>query len=175
MPLRMLPFLFLIVPVLEITVFIMVGSRIGVLPTILLVLATAVAGATLLRVQGFGVLARIRMQMEAGGLPGRELGNGAMILAAGLLLLTPGFITDTIGLLLFVPAVRDRIWQLLVSRVSVVANGFPGGLSGGPGGGPRGDRGNGRPRDGVVDLEPGEFTGTTAGKHKDSPWIDRAR
>jgi len=171
MPLRMLPFLFLIVPVLEITVFIMVGSRIGVLPTILLVLATAVAGATLLRVQGFGVLARIRMQMEAGGLPGRELGNGAMILAAGLLLLTPGFVTDTIGLLLFVPAVRDRIWQLLASRVSVVASGFPGGFSGGP----RGSRGDGRPREGVVDLEPGEFTGTTAGEHKDSPWIDRAR
>jgi UPF0716 protein FxsA len=171
MPLKMLPFLFLIVPVLEITVFIKVGSRIGVLPTILLVLATAVAGATLLRVQGFGVLSRIRMQMEAGQLPGRELGNGAMILAAGVLLLTPGFITDTIGLLLFVPAVRDRIWRFLGSRATVVAAGFPGSF----GGSPR----DGRPRDGVVDLEPGEFTERRKGDGKDSrldsPWFDQPR
>jgi UPF0716 protein FxsA len=162
MPFRMLPFLFLALPVLEIAVFITVGSQIGVLPTIGLVLATAVAGATLLRVQGFSVLARIRMQMEAGALPGRELGNGAMILAAGLLLITPGFVTDTLGLLLFIPAVRERAWQFLRSRVSVASAGFAQGF------GPRGG-----PREGVVDLDPGEFTETGGNPRKDSPWLDR--
>lgn len=165
MPLKLLPFIFLALPVLEITVFIMVGSRIGVLPTILLVLATAVAGATLLRVQGFGVLSRIRTQLEAGALPGRELGNGAMILAAGLLLITPGFVTDTLGLLLFIPAVRERAWQFLRARVNIVGAGFSQGF---------GARSDGQ-REGVVDLEPGEFTETRGDTRKDLPWLDRVR
>jgi UPF0716 protein FxsA len=166
MPLSILPFLFLAVPVMEITVFILVGSQIGVLPTILLVLLTAAAGATLLRIQGFGVLSRIRAQMDAGMLPGRELGNGAMILAAGVLLLTPGFVTDTIGLLLFVPQVRDRIWRFISSRVTVVTNFGPGGRR--PGG-PPSDGGS----DGVVDLDPEEFTVRDGGgaKSPESPWI----
>lgn len=162
MPLSILPFLFLAVPVTEITVFILVGSQIGVLPTVLLVLFTAAAGATLLRIQGFGVLSRIRAQMDAGMLPGRELGNGAMILAAGVLLLTPGFVTDSLGLLLFIPQVRDRIWRFLASRVTVVS-GF----------GPNARR-PGRPAgDGVVDLDPDEFSVREPGgpKNADSPWI----
>ncbi len=167
MPLSLLPFLFLAVPLTEIVVFLIVGSQIGVLMTIQLVLLTAAAGAILLRYQGLGVLSRIRAQLDAGQLPGRDLGNGAMILAAGVLLLTPGFVTDTIGLLLFIPPVRESIWRFLSSRASVVA-GF---------GGPRGRPGGKAQRDGVVDLEPDEFTVREPGARKpgDSPWIDRER
>jgi UPF0716 protein FxsA len=116
-PLPVLPFLLLAVPLAEIATFVAVGSQIGVLATIGLVLATAIAGATLLRIQGLGTLARIRAQMDRGEMPGRDLVHGLMIMIAGLLLLTPGFITDTLGLLLFVPALRDGVWHLLRERI----------------------------------------------------------
>lgn len=122
MPLTLIPFLLLVVPLAEIATFVIVGGQIGVLPTIGLVLATAVTGTILLRIQGFGVMARIRATMDAGGMPGRDLVHGFMIMAAGLLLLTPGFITDTIGLLLFVPAIRDFAWSFVRERVVVTAS-----------------------------------------------------
>lgn len=147
MPFSLIPFALLLIPALEIAVFIVVGSKIGVLATLALVILTAAIGSVLLRVQGFGVLSRIRTETEAGRLPGREVGNGVMILAAGLLLLTPGFVTDAIGFLLFVPAVRAWLWRLLASRVTVVVGGMNGPR-------PR------RPRDGVVDLDPEDFSET---------------
>lgn len=122
MPLTLIPFLLLVVPLAEIATFVIVGGQIGVLPTIGLVLATAVTGTILLRIQGFGVMARIRATMDAGGMPGRDLVHGFMIMAAGLLLLTPGFITDTIGLLLFVPAIRNFAWSVVRERVVVTAS-----------------------------------------------------
>jgi UPF0716 protein FxsA len=122
LPLSLIPFLLLVVPLAEIATFVIVGGQIGVLPTIGLVLATAVTGTILLRIQGFGVMARIRATMDAGGMPGRDLVHGFMIMAAGLLLLTPGFITDTIGLLLFVPAIRDFAWSVVRERVVVTAS-----------------------------------------------------
>ena len=122
LPLSLIPFLLLVVPLAEIATFVIVGGQIGVLPTIGLVLATAVTGTILLRIQGFGVMARIRATMDAGGVPGRDLVHGFMIMAAGLLLLTPGFITDTIGLLLFVPAIRDFAWSIVRARVVVTAS-----------------------------------------------------
>ena len=122
LPLSLIPFLLLVVPLAEIATFVIVGGQIGVLPTIGLVLATAVTGTILLRIQGFGVMARIRATMDAGGVPGRDLVHGFMIMAAGLLLLTPGFITDTIGLLLFVPAIRDFAWSIARERVVVTAS-----------------------------------------------------
>lgn len=103
----LLPFLIFLVPILEIATFVVVGSHIGVLATLLLVMATSVAGAALLRIQGLGTLARIRAQVDRGALPDRELAHGAMIFVAGLLLLMPGFLTDVVGLLLFIPPVRD--------------------------------------------------------------------
>lgn len=117
--LSLLPFILLVVPLSEIATFVVVGSKIGVLATIALVLATAITGATLLRIQGLGTLGRIRMQMDRGEVPGRDLVHGVMIMIAGLLLLTPGFITDTLGFLLFVPAIRDRAWHFLRERVLV--------------------------------------------------------
>lgn len=111
--------IFLIIPVLEIVGFVVVGSRIGVLATLGMVLLTAVAGSVLLRVQGFGLLRRIRAETDAGRVPGRELMHGAMILLAGFLLLLPGFVTDALGLLLFVPAFREWMWRTLARRVLV--------------------------------------------------------
>lgn len=119
MRLSLLPFVLLLVPLAEIATFVVVGSKIGVLATIALVLATAITGATLLRIQGLGTLGRIQAQMDRGQMPSRDLVHGVMIMAAGLLLLTPGFITDTLGFLLFVPAIRDRAWSFVRDRVLV--------------------------------------------------------
>jgi len=110
-------------PILEIAVFVMVGSKIGVLWTIALVVLSAIAGSILLRVQGFGALTRIRREMEAGRDPGREVAHGAMIMLAGILLLIPGFVTDILGLLLFIPPVRELAWRFLKRRVTVTSFG----------------------------------------------------
>lgn len=120
--LRFLPFLMLIVPITEIVVFILVGQWIGVLPTIGLVILTAIAGASLLRHQGLGLALKIRSEMEAGRAPGRDLANGAMMLVAGVLLLTPGFVTDTLGFLLFIPHIRAQVFEFLAKRMKFVAS-----------------------------------------------------
>src|SRR4051812_26878380 len=80
-------------PLLEIVAFVVVGSKIGVLWTIALVISSSIAGSVLLRIQGFGALNRIRTEMAAGRNPGRELAHGFMIIVAGILLVIPGFVT----------------------------------------------------------------------------------
>lgn len=117
----MLPLLFLALPLLEIAGFVVVGSEIGVLPTIGLVLLSAVVGSMLLRVQGFGVMSRVRAEMDAGRDPSKELAHGAMVVLAGILLVIPGFITDIIGILLFLPPVRELAWRFLSKRVHVAS------------------------------------------------------
>lgn len=112
--------LLLIVPLIEIGLFITIGQRIGVWPTLGLVLLTAVAGSILLRQQGMGVIRQLRRDIEMRRVPAGPLAHGAAIVVAGLLLLTPGFLTDTIGLLLFVPAVRRWLWRLVAERVVTV-------------------------------------------------------
>jgi len=123
MPFALIPFLLLVVPVVEIAAFILIGGQIGIGPTLLMILVTAIVGTFLLRQQGFQLLNKIREETAAGRIPGRTLGDGAMVLVAGILLLTPGFVTDTIGFLLFVPFVRSGIWKFLASRISVVVPG----------------------------------------------------
>lgn len=119
------PLLLLLIPLAEIGTFIVVGGKIGVFWTLAMVFATAVLGTILLRVQGLGLMNKIQREMADGRVPGRELVHGVMIMIAGVLLLTPGFITDTIGFLLFVPAIRDAGWRLLKNRISQVSvNGF---------------------------------------------------
>lgn len=115
---------FLLLPLLEIAGFVVVGSRIGALATVGLVIASAILGALLLRIQGIGALRRAQVQAQAGGAPDREIVHGAMIVLAGLLLIVPGFITDIIGLLLFLPPVRDLAWNAIRSRIVVVGTGF---------------------------------------------------
>lgn len=120
----LLPLVLIVLPLIEIAGFALVGSLVGVLPTVALAIATTMLGAVLLRVQGFGALTRIRATLEAGGAPGRDLVHGLMIALAGLLLVVPGFFTDALGLLLFLPLVRELAWRFLRSRVTVETAGF---------------------------------------------------
>jgi UPF0716 protein FxsA len=135
MPVRIMPILFLVVPILEIAVFILVGQQIGLGLTLALILATAVIGVILLRQQGFHVLERLREDVNAGRTPAATMAHGVMVLVAGVLLLTPGFVTDAIGLLLFVPAVRDWVWRVIApqffSRLSGGWSRWPGSYDGG--------------------------------------------
>jgi UPF0716 protein FxsA len=109
--------LFIGVPILEIALFIEIGGWIGLWPTILIVIATAFAGTTLLRAQGLATLARAQESLARNEAPVVEAFDGMCLLLAGILLLTPGFATDTAGLLLFVPAVRHAIMGWLWKRL----------------------------------------------------------
>jgi UPF0716 protein FxsA len=108
----LLTLLFFTVPVVEVILLVQVGQRIGWPVTAVLVVATAVIGARLVTYQGRGVLHSARSDLGMGVVPGRQIAHGAMIVAAGALLLTPGFLTDVIGFLLLVPGVREtvRLW-----------------------------------------------------------------
>ncbi|MEE8505105.1 MAG: FxsA family protein [Kiloniellales bacterium] len=112
---------FIGVPILEIAVFIQVGGYLGLWPTLGLVVLTAVLGTWQLQAQGLATLMRARDQIDQGALPARELFDGACLLVAGALLLTPGFITDAAGFLLFLPPVRDflrsRLARFIATRV----------------------------------------------------------
>lgn len=145
----------LALPFLEIAGFIVVGSWIGVLPTIGLVLLAIFAGVLLLRAQGSGAVNRIRAAAASGAVPGRDLAHGAMIMLAGILLILPGFITDIAGLLLFVPPVRDLVWRLIGSRVTIFTS-F--GRSGSSASGRSGR---------TIDLGEDEYS---RGGSPDSPW-----
>ncbi len=163
-----IPLFLLALPFLEIAGFVIVGRQVGVLNTLALVIASGVLGAILLRIQGFGVMNRIRKELDAGNNPGRELANGVMILVAGVLLLIPGFVTDIIGLLLFLPPVRDLAWRFLKSRVVVSAGSFGGFVRPGAG---SGARQNGRRGGKTIDLDADEYnSGPDAEPRPDSPW-----
>lgn len=137
----LVPLLLLVVPIIEIALFILIGQQIGLGWTLLGILVTAIGGTILLRIQGFRLLERIRTEMRAGRVPGRELAHGLLLLVAGILLLTPGFFTDALGFLLFVPGVRDAIWGGLKARLFafVPGAGMMAGMGGGLGGGLGGD------------------------------------
>lgn len=155
MPFSLIPFALLIIPLLEIGVFIAVGSQIGVFPTLGMVVLTAIVGSILLRVQGFGLMTRMRAELEQNRVPGRDLVHGVMILVAGILLLTPGFVTDTLGFLLFVPPLRDVVWRFARSRIRVVSAS-------------QGHYQTRPTRDSqTIDLSEDEYSGTGS---DDSPW-----
>lgn len=101
--------LFALVPMLELALLIKVGSVVGTLNTIIIVVLTAVIGAYMVKLEGLRVLFKIQRDIRQGVFPAEELIDGAMILVAGALLLTPGFITDVFGLLLIVPPTRAVI------------------------------------------------------------------
>lgn len=110
---------FLVVPIVELAVIIQVGQVIGVLPTIALLLAVSIGGAWLVKREGLGVYQRFRRQVDAGRVPGKEIADGVMIILAGALLLTPGFVTDVLGILLLLPPVRSAVRAAVLSRVAV--------------------------------------------------------
>ena len=112
--------LFIFTPLIEIYLLIQIGSEIGALPTIGLCLFTAGLGVTLLRIQGFITLTKIRQSMDQGVLPASTMLEGLMLLIAGALLLTPGFFTDTIGFICLVPSIRSKIANSVLKRAIVI-------------------------------------------------------
>ena len=108
---------FLIVPVIEIGLFYLVGQWIGIWPTLALVVLTAVLGSWLVSRQGKETWMRLNIQIANGESPSKTLVHGAMILVAGALLLTPGFLTDAIGFTLLIPAAREGLRGWFVNRM----------------------------------------------------------
>lgn len=115
--------LFLVIPLIEIWLFITVGGLIGVWPTIGLVLLTAVVGALLVRAQGMRAWLELQSAVVEFRDPSRPLAHGAMILFAGALLMTPGFFTDVAGILLLFAPVRDWVMRRVGRRVRVSQTG----------------------------------------------------
>jgi UPF0716 protein FxsA len=110
----LLAVVFLVVPLLELAVIIQVGQAIGAAETVLLLIVVSLAGGWLVKREGVGVLGRIQAAVSAGRVPGRELADGALIVFAGALLLTPGFISDVLGIALLLPPVRAVVRPVLV-------------------------------------------------------------
>lgn len=104
-----LALLFLVVPFVELFVLIQVGQAIGALPTIAILVVISIAGAWLVKREGLGLLRRAQSEVRAGRVPGRELVDGVLVLVAGALLLSPGFVTDIVGTLLLLPPVRSAV------------------------------------------------------------------
>ena len=109
----MLLVLFLVVPFVELYVIIQVGHVLGVVPTIALLVVISLLGASLCKREGLAVIRRIQEQLAERRLPGVALLDGALVLLAGALLLTPGFVTDGVGLLLLLPPVRAGARRIL--------------------------------------------------------------
>lgn len=160
MPLGLILLLALIgLPLIEIAVFVEVGSEIGAVPTILLTVLTALAGTVMLRMQGLSLLTRMRAEMDRGEVPGEDIVQGALIVVASFLLLVPGFVTDAVGIALFIPPLRAVIARAVVrnARVTVVRPGGPGARRG----------------DGVVDLDPDAWSDVAPGErggNGETPW-----
>jgi UPF0716 protein FxsA len=129
---RLLFLLFLIIPAIEIALFIQIGGVIGVIPTLFLILITAIVGVALLRLQGLITLVRVQESMNRGEIPAVELLEGLMLLLSGAFLLTPGFFTDAVGFAVLMPAVRRSVAIWLLSHLNIMT--FGGGRR--PPGGP---------------------------------------
>ena len=110
--------LFLCIPLVEIAVFIEVGGRLGLWPTIGIVLLTAGLGTILFRIQGLSILHQARANLGANVFPAREVFNGLCLLVAGALLITPGFVTDGFGFLLFFPPFRHFLRRIAERRLT---------------------------------------------------------
>lgn len=110
---------FLAVPIIEIALFIQVGGLIGLWPTLAIVVLTAVLGSWLMRSQGRLAMGQLRQSFSQLDDPTEPLAHGAMILIAGVLLLTPGFFTDAMGFALLIPPVRGAVYRYVRARVNV--------------------------------------------------------
>jgi len=106
--------IFIGVPILEIVVFIQAGDVIGLWPTIAAVVATAIIGGAIIRAQGLATMSRARRNLDQGQVPVQEVFTGICLLLAGALLMTPGFLTDSVGFLLLVPPIRRSLGRWLV-------------------------------------------------------------
>ena len=113
---RLLLPLFIVLPILEMVILIQVGGIIGAIPTVSLVLLTAVVGLQLLRQQGVSTLMRANQRLASGEMPAEEVVEGLMLAVGGALLLTPGFVTDIIGFCCLVPQSRRFIAKKLIAK-----------------------------------------------------------
>ena len=113
-----LALLFLVVPFVELFVLIQVGQAIGTLPTIALLVVVSLVGAWLVKREGLGVLRRAQDQVQRGVVPGTELVDGVLILFAGALMLTPGFLTDVLATFLLLPPIWITIRRLMGTQLA---------------------------------------------------------
>lgn len=152
---------FIVLPVVEIYLLTQVAGQIGWPLALFLVIAVSAAGAWLVRREGLGVIRRVQTSLSSARIPTNDLADGAMIFFASALMLTPGFLTDAIGLGLLLPPIRAVIRPPLIAffkrRVDVKVGGLGGGI-GGAGFGPFGTTGPfegfGRPvRDDIIDVD----------------------
>lgn len=109
--------LFILIPLIELAILVYLGTIIGALYTVLIVVATGILGAVMARHQGLAALSRIRGSIESGIMPANDLFDGALILTGGLLLLTPGIITDIVGFAVLVPQTRRIIRRWIRSLI----------------------------------------------------------
>jgi UPF0716 protein FxsA len=114
-------FVFVVIPLVELAVFVQIGQWIGYGEAVLLLLAVSIVGIVIVRHQGIGVYRRVREQLRAGVVPAADLVNGLLVLVAGLLLIVPGFVTAVLGLLLLLPPVRAGVRSVLRRRYYVRA------------------------------------------------------
>ncbi len=108
--------LFIVMPIIEIVVLLQVGSLIGTWPTLAIMLISALLGAKLLRAEGITTWMRVRQQAASGQLPGVQIVEGLLLFVAGVLMITPGFITDGLGLLMLLAPLRQRVASALLKR-----------------------------------------------------------
>ena len=160
-------FAFIAVPLIEIGLFIQVGGAIGLWPTLAIVLVTAVVGTWLVRTQGAMALMNLRNSFSELQDPTEPLANGAMILFAGALLLTPGFFTDAVGFALLLPPVRSAVYRYARGRVNV--QGFAMGAGSGQQQ-PQQPRG---PQDRVMDGEFEEVSPSKDETQRPSGWTEQ--
>ncbi|MEE9193715.1 MAG: FxsA family protein [Thermodesulfobacteriota bacterium] len=113
---------FIVIPLIELIILVKVGSYIGLWPTILIVVLTGIVGASLARYQGFIIINKIRSDVSSGRVPARELIDGLLVLIGGIVLLTPGFITDICGFFLLIPFTRNLIKGFVRSQFERMVN-----------------------------------------------------
>ena len=117
---RFFAFGLLVLPIIEIAIFIKVGQTIGLFPTLALIIGAALLGGVLIRQQGLSVLTQLRSNVSSGRMPGKTIADTMMIGLAALFLVLPGFLSDIVALALLLPPVRHWIYASLASRVTVV-------------------------------------------------------
>jgi len=108
--------LFICIPVLEIAILLKLGNILGIWATLAVIMITAIVGASLARLEGLRVVNKIHTELQGGYLPTEELTDGILILVAGIVLLTPGFFTDTVGILVLIPWTRKYIKNYLKKK-----------------------------------------------------------
>lgn len=154
--------LFIVMPIVEIALLLRVGDAFGWIPTLLIVIATAIVGSAMLRQQGLATLNKARQRMDSGEMPAQQLLEGILIMIGGVLLLTPGFVTDAFGFVCLIPPTRQWLAAKLSSRAIV-------GFSAGNQAGVSGANSNRRPpdptnptsnrqRDSAGEIIDGDFT-----------------